>query len=55
MRLAKVEKLPIHQQIETVGYVGYDEDRLEAVNARMAGWIRTLAIKSEGQQVSKGA
>ncbi|MGL5973653.1 MAG: efflux RND transporter periplasmic adaptor subunit, partial [Aeromonas sobria] len=40
VRLAKVEKLPIHQQIETVGYVGYDEDRLEAVNARMAGWIR---------------
>ena len=55
VRLAKVEKLPIHQQIETVGYVGYDEDRLEAVNARMAGWIRTLAIKSEGQQVSKGS
>ena len=31
------EKIPIHQQIETVGYVGYDEDKLEAVNARMAG------------------
>ncbi|HHQ4706170.1 TPA: efflux RND transporter periplasmic adaptor subunit [Aeromonas veronii] len=55
VRLAKVEKLPIHQQIETVGYVGYDEDKLEAVNARMSGWIRTLAIKSEGQQVSKGS
>ncbi|MDM5089107.1 efflux RND transporter periplasmic adaptor subunit [Aeromonas bestiarum] len=55
VRLAKVERLPIHQQIETVGYVGYDEDRLEAVNARMAGWIRTLAIKSEGQRVSKGS
>ncbi|EOG7034361.1 efflux RND transporter periplasmic adaptor subunit, partial [Aeromonas salmonicida] len=55
VRLAKVERLPIHQQIETVGYVGYDEDRLEAVNARMAGWIRTLAIKSEGQKVAKGS
>lgn len=55
VRLAKVERLPIHQQIETVGYVGYDEDRLEAVNARMAGWIRTLAIKSEGQRVTKGS
>ena len=54
VRLAKVEKLPIHQQIETVGYVGYDEDRLEAINARMAGWIRILAIKSEGQKVAKG-
>ncbi|WP_429090664.1 efflux RND transporter periplasmic adaptor subunit [Aeromonas rivipollensis] len=54
VRLAKVERLPIHQQIETVGYVGYDEDRLEAINARMAGWIRTLAIKSEGQKVAKG-
>ncbi|WP_169046511.1 efflux RND transporter periplasmic adaptor subunit [Aeromonas salmonicida] len=55
VRLAKVERLPIHQQIETVGYVGYDEDRLEAINARMAGWIRTLAIKSEGQKVAKGS
>ncbi|MFQ1892099.1 efflux RND transporter periplasmic adaptor subunit [Aeromonas veronii] len=55
VRLAKVERLPIHQQIETVGYVGYDEDRLEAINARMAGWIRTLAIKSEGQRVTKGS
>ncbi|PJG59299.1 efflux RND transporter periplasmic adaptor subunit [Aeromonas cavernicola] len=55
VRLAKVEQLPIHPQIETVGYVGYDEDRLEAVNARMAGWVRTLAIKSEGQQVAKGS
>ena len=55
VRLAKVERLPIHHQIETVGYVGYDEDRLEAINARMAGWIRTLAIKSEGQKVTKGS
>ncbi|MFM4730305.1 efflux RND transporter periplasmic adaptor subunit [Aeromonas salmonicida] len=55
VRLAKVERLLIHQQIETVGYVGYDEDRLEAINARMAGWIRTLAIKSEGQRVTKGS
>lgn len=55
VRLAKVETLPLQQQVETVGYVGYDEDRLEAINARMAGWIRTLAIKSEGQKVSKGS
>ncbi|MGY6038844.1 efflux RND transporter periplasmic adaptor subunit [Aeromonas sp. AE23HZ002T15] len=55
VRLAKVERLPVHQQIETVGYVGYDEERLEAINARMAGWIRTLAIKNEGQKVAKGS
>lgn len=54
VRLAKVERLPVHQQLETVGYVGYDEERLEAINARMAGWIRTLAIKNEGQKVAKG-
>ena len=55
VRLAKVEKLPVHQQIETVGYVGYDEERLEAINSRMAGWIRNLAIKNEGQQVARGS
>ncbi|WP_434663261.1 efflux RND transporter periplasmic adaptor subunit [Aeromonas sp. NJAU223] len=55
VRLAAVERLPVHQQIETVGYVGYDEERLEAINARMAGWIRNLAIKNEGQKVAKGS
>lgn len=55
VRLAKVEKLPVHQQIETVGYVGYDEERLEAINSRMAGWIRNLSIKNEGQQVTRGS
>lgn len=55
VRLAKVERLPVHLQIETVGYVGYDEERLEAINARMAGWIRNLAIKNEGQKVAKGS
>jgi membrane fusion protein, copper/silver efflux system len=55
VRMAKVELAPAYQQIDTVGYVGYDEDKLEAINARMAGWIRTLAIKSEGQKVAKGS
>ncbi|EKP0304739.1 efflux RND transporter periplasmic adaptor subunit [Aeromonas veronii] len=55
VRLDRVKRVPTYQEIETVGYVGYDEDRLEAINSRMAGWVRTLAIKSEGQRITKGS
>ncbi|QJT32521.1 efflux RND transporter periplasmic adaptor subunit [Aeromonas media] len=55
VRLDQVKRAPTYQEINTVGYVGYDEDRLEAINSRMAGWVRTLAIKSEGQRVTKGS
>ncbi|MGY2437372.1 efflux RND transporter periplasmic adaptor subunit, partial [Escherichia coli] len=55
VRLDQVKRAPTYQEIDTVGYVGYDEDRLEAINSRMAGWVRTLAIKSEGQRVTKGS
>ncbi|KRV81051.1 efflux RND transporter periplasmic adaptor subunit [Aeromonas caviae] len=55
VRLESVKLAPSYKEIETVGYVGYDEDRLEAINSRMAGWVRTLAIKSEGQKVTKGS
>ncbi len=55
VRLDRVKRVPTYQEIETVGYVGYDEDRLEAINSRMAGWVRTLAIKSEGKRLPKAA
>ncbi|MDO2949238.1 efflux RND transporter periplasmic adaptor subunit [Aeromonas simiae] len=54
VRLAEVTLSPWRQRIETVGYVGYDEERLETVTPRMGGWIRRLHVKSEGQPVKAG-
>lgn len=54
VRLAEVTRAPWQQQIETVGYVGYDEERIETLTARINGWIRRLHVKSEGQPVAAG-
>ncbi len=54
VRLTEITQAPWQQSIETVGYVGYDEERLETVTSRMSGWIRRLHVKSEGEAISAG-
>lgn len=44
----------MHTQINTVGYVVYDEDKLVHVHPRVEGWIEKLYVKSTGDQVKKG-
>lgn len=45
---------PLSRRIETVGYIGYDEDTLQHVHTRVDGWIETLATKATGDPVEKG-
>jgi len=40
--------------INTVGYVGYDEDTLEHIRTRVDGWIETLNVTATGDPVTKG-
>jgi len=54
VRTAAAERGPLSRRIETVGYVGYDEDTLQHVHTRVDGWIERLATKSTGDQVKKG-
>ncbi|EAV41546.1 putative cation efflux system transmembrane protein [Stappia aggregata IAM 12614] len=44
----------ISQQIETVGFVGYDEHLTSHVHTRVDGWIETLNIRAVGDRVKKG-
>lgn len=44
----------LSQLIETVGYVGYDEETLQNIHMRVDGWIETLAITATGDEVKKG-
>ncbi len=44
----------LHTTINTVGYVGYDQDRLIHVHPRVEGWIEKLYLKSAGDPVTKG-
>lgn len=54
VRSAAVESSVLSRRIETVGYVGYDEDTVQHVHTRVDGWIEALSIKSTGDPVKRG-
>jgi Cu(I)/Ag(I) efflux system membrane fusion protein len=54
VRTREAETGPLPRRIETVGYIGYDEDTLQHVHTRVDGWIETLATKATGDPVVKG-
>lgn len=54
VRTAAVELGPLSRRIETVGYVGYDEDTVHHVHTRVDGWIEELSIKAAGDPVRRG-
>lgn len=43
----------LHSQIDTVGFITYDEDKLVHIHPRVQGWIEKLYVKAEGDQVKK--
>ncbi len=54
VRTERVEIGPLPRVIETVGYVGYDEDTLRHVHTRVEGWIETLAATAVGDTIERG-
>ena len=54
VRTAKAQRGSLSRQIDTVGYVVYDEDTVQHVHTRVDGWIEKLATKASGDPVSKG-
>jgi len=54
VRTALAERGTLPRLIETVGYVGYDEDTLQHVHTRGDGWIESLAATATGDPVKKG-
>lgn len=48
VRYGKLDK-----EIETVGYVEYDENALQHIHTRVDGWVEKLSVKAEGDPVSK--
>jgi Cu(I)/Ag(I) efflux system membrane fusion protein len=54
VRTAAVEPGRLHLNVQTVGYVQYDEDRLIHMHPRVEGWIEKLYVKAAGNRVEKG-
>lgn len=54
VKVAKVETLPLISNINTVGYVQFDEDRLHHIHIRVDGWIESLNVSAVGETVKRG-
>lgn len=54
VRLGKVERTELPAQLTTVGTVAFDEDLLEVVQSRVAGYVQALHVKSTLQHVERG-
>ena len=54
VRTAIVKRDKLWRRIDTVGYVGFDENKISHLHLRTKGWIEKLYVKSEGERVTKG-
>jgi len=54
VRTAVAEYNKLWRRVDTVGYVGFDENKISHIHLRTKGWIDKLKIKSEGERVKKG-
>jgi len=54
VRTAEAQQGALLRRIETVGYVGYDEDTLMHVHLRVDGWIENLSVTTTGDAVKEG-
>jgi Cu(I)/Ag(I) efflux system membrane fusion protein len=54
VRTGLVSNKTLHTQVNTVGYVTYDEDQLIHIHPRVSGWIEKLYVKASGDPVKKG-
>ncbi len=54
VRTTEVSYKSLHTEINTVGYVTYDEDKLVHIHPRVQGWIEKLHVKAIGDPVKKG-
>ncbi|MBT8138091.1 MAG: efflux RND transporter periplasmic adaptor subunit [Gammaproteobacteria bacterium] len=54
VRTARAAFGSLPRQLRTVGYVGYDENTMQQVSTRVAGWVEKLAVRASGDPVSSG-
>ncbi len=54
VRTEQAQYSVLSRRIDTVGYVGYDEDTLQHIRTRVDGWIESLEITATGDPVSQG-
>ncbi|MEC6833677.1 efflux RND transporter periplasmic adaptor subunit [Photobacterium toruni] len=53
VKTAAVIKQKLAPQINTIGYVAFDESHLWQTNIRVSGWVQKLYVNAVGEQVHK--
>jgi Cu(I)/Ag(I) efflux system membrane fusion protein len=54
IRRATVERGEMQRKVDTVGLVGVDEHRIEAIQVREPGWVERLGVRAVGDPVRRG-
>lgn len=54
VKTTQVQRMPLSANIESVGYIAFDESQLWQTNVRVSGWVEKLFINAVGEQVKKG-
>lgn len=54
VRTSLVSYKSLNNEINTVGFITYDEDKLVHIYPRVKGWIEKLYIKANGEPIKKG-
>ena len=54
VRTEQVKRKTLFRQIDSVGYIAYDDTRIKTVSLRAEGWIDHLAVKTVGTRVKRG-
>lgn len=54
VRTTAVQMGTLWKRISTVGYIDYDETRINHIHTRTEGWIEKLQVRAEGEQVKRG-
>ena len=54
VRIGNVKKGILNREINTVGYISFDEEKLFHLHSRVEGWVEKLVVKATGDVVKKG-
>ncbi len=55
VRTATVQKEALSRTIKTVGFMSYNEDKLQHVHTRTEGWVESITAKAQGDYIKKGS
>ncbi len=54
VQTAIVERRDLNQEIRTVGYLEYDQERMVTVTTKYSGWVEKVYVNYVGEPVEKG-